>query len=63
MFAGPTKEQMAVFPTCAAALPDGRTAYSFTMYQGPGMSDEPFEAQHAPLQRELANIEHRFDAE
>src|SRR3954452_9318289 len=32
MFAGPSKEQMGVFPTRAVALPDGRTAYSFTMF-------------------------------
>src|SRR5215217_6743248 len=30
MFAGPTKQQLAVFPTRAVSLPDGRTAYSFT---------------------------------
>ncbi len=57
MFAGPTKDAMAVFPTRAVALPDGRTAYSFTMFQGPGMPDELFEAQHASLRREFANIE------
>jgi hypothetical protein len=57
MFAGPTKDELAVFPTRAVALPDGRTAYSFTMFQGPGMPDELFEAQHASLQREFANIE------
>jgi hypothetical protein len=57
MFAGPTKDSMAVFPTRAVALPDGRTAYSFTMFQGPGMPDELFEAQHASLRREFANIE------
>ena len=57
MFAGPTRDQMAVFPTRAVALPDGRTAYSFTMFQAPGMSDELFEGQHASLQREFANIE------
>jgi hypothetical protein len=57
MFAGPTKDSMAVFPTRAVALPDGRTAYSFTMFQGPDMPDELFEAQHASLQREFANIE------
>ena len=57
MFAGPTKDQMAIFPTRAVALPDGRTAYSFTMFQGPGMSDELFDAQHASLRRELANLE------
>jgi hypothetical protein len=57
MFAGPTKDTMAVFPTRAVALPDGRTAYSFTMFQTPGMPDELFDAQHASLQREFANIE------
>ena len=57
MFAGPSKDEMAVFPTRAVALPDGRTAYSFTMFQSPGMSDELFDAQHASLRREIANIE------
>jgi len=57
MFAGPTKEELAVFPTRAVALPDGRTAFSFTMFQGPGMPDELFEAQHASLEREFENIE------
>jgi hypothetical protein len=60
MFVGPTKEQMAVFPTRAIALPDGRTAYSFTMFQGPEMSDELFDAQHQSLEREFANIERVF---
>jgi len=60
MFAGPTREVMAIFPTRAVALPDGRTAYSFTMFQGPDMSAELFEAQHASLQREFANIERVF---
>jgi len=62
MFAGPTKDSMAVFPTRAVALPDGRTAYSFTMFQGPGMPDELFEAQHASLRREFANIERLLGA-
>lgn len=57
MFAGPTKDSMAVFPTRAVALPDGRTAYTFTMFQGPDMPDALFEAQHASLRRELANVE------
>jgi hypothetical protein len=57
MFAGPSKDAMAVFPTRAVALPDGRTAYSFTMFQGPEMPDELFDAQHASLKREFANIE------
>ena len=60
MFAGPTAEQMAVFPTRAIELPDGHTAYSFTMFQGPGMPDELFEGQYESLKREFANIEARF---
>jgi hypothetical protein len=62
MFAGPTKEQMAVFPTRAVALPDGRTAYSFTMFQSPDMPDELFDAQYASLRREFANIERALNA-
>ena len=62
MFAGPSKDAMAVFPTRAVALPDGRTAYSFTMFQAPGMPDELFEAQHESLQREFVNIERLLDA-
>jgi hypothetical protein len=57
MFAGPTKEAMAVFPTRAVSLPDGRTAYSFTMFQGPEMPEELFDAQRASLERELVNLE------
>jgi hypothetical protein len=57
MYAGPAKDQMALFPSRAVALPDGRTAYSFTMFQGPGMPDDLFDAQYASLHREFANIE------
>jgi hypothetical protein len=60
MYAGPDADRLAVFPTRAVGLPDGRTAYSFTMFQAPGMPDELFEAQHASLQREFANIEAIF---
>jgi hypothetical protein len=60
MYAGPDAERMAVFPTRAVALPDGRTAYSFTMFQAPDMPDDLFDAQHASLQREFANIEAVF---
>jgi hypothetical protein len=60
MFAGPTEDEMAVFPTRAVALPDGRCAYTFTMFQGRGMPDDLFESQHASLQREFSNIERVF---
>lgn len=62
MFAGPTKEQMAIFPTRAVALPDGRTAFSFTMFQAPDMPDELFESQHESLKREFTNIQAAFAA-
>ena len=61
MYAGPSKETMAVFPTRTGSLPDGRTAFSFTMFQGPDMPDEVFESQHESLKREFANIERRFE--
>jgi hypothetical protein len=60
MFAGPSEEEMAIFPTRAVSLPDGQTAYTFTMFQGPDMPDELFESQHASLRRELENLERRF---
>jgi hypothetical protein len=56
MFAGPSRDEMAIFPTRAVELPDGRTAFSFTMFQGPGMPDELFESQHESLKREFGNI-------
>jgi hypothetical protein len=51
---------MAVFPTRTVSLPDGRTAFSFTMFQAPDMPDELFESQYDSLKREFANIERRF---
>ena len=62
MFAGPSKDQMAIFPTRAVALPDGSTAFSFTMFQAPDMPDELFEAQHESLKREFTNINAAFAA-
>jgi hypothetical protein len=62
MLAGPTKEQMALFPTRVIGLPEGGSAFTFTMFQAPGMPDELFESQHASLRRELAGIERRFGA-
>jgi hypothetical protein len=62
MFAGPTKDQLAIFPARAVALRDGSTAFSFTMFQGPDMPDELFESQHQSLKREFTNIEAAFAA-
>lgn len=60
MYAGPEPDALAVFPTRVVGLPDGSTAYTFTMFQGPGMADELFDSQHESLQREFRNIEQVF---
>jgi len=60
MFAGPTKRLMAIFPARAVPLPDGRTAFSFTMFRAPDVRDELFESEHQSLKREFGNIEAAF---
>ncbi|HLM27325.1 MAG TPA: hypothetical protein VK304_10215 [Thermoleophilaceae bacterium] len=56
MLAGPTKDQLALFPTRVVAMPGGGSAYSFTMFQGPDMPTELFESQYESLLREFENI-------
>lgn len=60
MLAGPTPEELAIFPTRVVELTRHTTAFSFTMFQQPGMPDELFESQHASLRREFDNIRARF---
>ena len=60
MYAGPTEDELGVFPTRVVSLPDGRSAYSFTMFQAPGMPDELFESQYQSLLREFENIRRVF---
>lgn len=56
MLAGPDDDQMALFPSRVVELPDGTSAYTFTMFQAPGQSDELFESQYRSLLRELENV-------
>ena len=60
MFAGPTEDAMAPFPSRVVALGPGRCAYTFTMFKAPGMDDALFESQYRSLQREFENIRARF---
>jgi hypothetical protein len=60
MYAGPTKDAMALFPTRVVGMDGGGSAYSFTMFQAPDMPDELFDGQHAALRREFANLERRW---
>ena len=61
MHAGPDEDELALFPTRVVSLADGRTAYTFTMFQAPGMPDDLFESQHQSLLREFENIRHEFE--
>jgi hypothetical protein len=60
MYSGPSEQELALFPTRVVALPGGASAFSFTMFQRPGMPDELFESQYASLLREFENIEREF---
>ncbi len=60
MYAGPSQEELALFPTRVVGLPGGRCAYTFTMFQGPGMPAELFESQYQSLLREFENIRDQF---
>ena len=60
MYAGPTENELALFPTRVVELPGGRSAFSFTMFQAPGMPDDLFESQYQSLLREFDNIRNEF---
>lgn len=60
MYAGPTEDELALFPTRVVGLPGGASAFTFTMFQAPGMSDELFESQYESLLREFENIRREF---
>jgi hypothetical protein len=60
MYAGPTEEELALFPTRVVGLPGAASAYTFTMFQAPGMPDELFDSQYRSLLREFENIRRMF---
>ncbi|HEV2712775.1 MAG TPA: hypothetical protein VGU26_06745 [Gaiellaceae bacterium] len=60
MYAGPTEDALALFPTRVVELPRGRSAYTFTMFQPPDMPDELFTSQYEALLREFDNIRRTF---
>jgi hypothetical protein len=63
MYAGPTEDELALFPTRVVPLGEDKSAYCFTMFKAPGMPDELFESQYESLRREFDNIRGRFGAE
>jgi hypothetical protein len=60
MLAGPSEDSLALFPTRVVALPNGGSAFTFTMFRGPGQPEEQFEGQFESLRREFDNLERRF---
>jgi hypothetical protein len=60
MYAGPTEDELGLFPTRVVSLPGDTSAFSFTMFQAPGMPDELFESQYQSLLREFENIRREF---
>jgi hypothetical protein len=60
MYAGPSLDELALFPTRVVELTGGATAYSFTMFQPPEMPDELFESQYSSLLKEFENIRREF---
>lgn len=60
MFAGPTLEQMGIFPTRVISLPGGQTAVSFTFFQPPDMPAEIYERQYKSLLIEMNGLKKRF---
>jgi hypothetical protein len=60
MYAGPSEDELSLFPTRVVDLPGGRSAFTFTMFQAPGMPDDLFESQYASLRREFENIRSTF---
>ena len=60
MLAGPSEDELGLFPTRVVPLPGGGSAFTFTMFQAPGQPDEQFEGQHASLLREFKHLKQRF---
>jgi len=62
MYAGPSEDELALFPTRVVPLGENKSAYSFTMFKAPGMPDDLFESQYESLRREFDNIRRHFAA-
>ena len=60
MYAGAAEDELGLFPTRVVGVPGGGSAFTFTMFQAPGMPDELFESQYHSLLREFENIQREF---
>lgn len=60
MYAGPTEDELMLFPTRVVPLSDGRSAYTFTMFRAPAMPEVLFESQYRSLLLEFEKIRAEF---
>lgn len=63
MLAGPTPDELGLFPTRVVPVGQNASAFTFTMFQAPGQPDEIFDAQYRSLLREFKNLELEFSRE
>jgi hypothetical protein len=60
MLAGPTEDNLALFPVRVVKLADESSAVLFTLFQDPGTSDEQFDRQVESLRKEFEILENRL---
>jgi uncharacterized membrane protein len=61
MWAGPTQDQMDVFPVRVYARPDGSTVTTMTLFQSPGVDDAVFAKQVESLTRETGQLKQMLE--
>lgn len=60
MRAGPTREQMGIFPIRVMGVPGGQSLVTFTFMQAPDCADELYAIQYQSLLEELQGLAERF---
>ncbi|HSE77379.1 MAG TPA: hypothetical protein VLG66_05210 [Alphaproteobacteria bacterium] len=56
MYGGPSEDRLAYWPARVVALPGGSSAFIFTNFQWPGVTDDAFVRQCDGLAHEFVNI-------
>ena len=62
MLAGPSLDQLAIFPTRVVDLGPAGSAFTFTMFRWPGQPEDVFVAQYESLVREFENLDRELVA-
>jgi hypothetical protein len=61
MFGGPTESQRTLWPARVIPLPNGNSAFLFTVIQGPEVPDDEFQDQLNSLGREMLNVKNLLE--